>query len=153
MENRFHKLVLEIWIYRVSENGKIFRVKYSGTWTVEGSRWDFLFKWDALMERRATGIAVWDKVKVWIKSYCTAMNTETLMADLWRKERRLTDANGTAEWRRDSLVRSGWCSGRSWGRGRRLGGGGWAWMIGRREEEDEVEARGGKVKNDPRPYL
>ena len=150
-KNRFHKLVLQIWIYRVSENGKIFRVKYSGTWTVEGYRWDFLLRWDALMERRTMDIAIRIKVKVWVRIYCTAMNTdehrrtplntETLVADLGWKERRLTDADGTAEWRRDSMVRSGRCSGRSWGRRRRPGGGGWAWELGRREEEDEVKDR------------
>ena len=49
-----------------------------------------------------------------------SMNTETLMADLEQGKGKLTDADGVAEERRVSLVRSGWCSGRSWGQGRSL---------------------------------
>ena len=62
-------------------------------------------------KRRATAIAVQDKYQGLnqraIAQRRTPMNTETLMTDLWRKERRLTDADGRAERRRDSLVRSG----------------------------------------------
>ena len=48
------------------------------------------------------------------------MNSKTLMVDLEQGKGKLTDTDGTAEERRVSLVRSGWCSGRSWGRGRIL---------------------------------
>ena len=63
------------------------------------------------MERRATGIAVRDKSQDLSQELLrsnghrrTPMNTEALMVDLWGKGRRLTNANKTAEWRRDSLV-------------------------------------------------
>ena len=47
-------------------------------------------------------------------------NTETLMIDLKQGKRKFTDVDRAAEERRVSLVRSGWCSGPSWGRGRSL---------------------------------
>ena len=66
------------------------------------------------MERRATGIAVRGKSQGLSQELLrsnehlrTPMNTETLIVDLWRKDRRLTDVNRAAEWRRDSRVQSG----------------------------------------------
>ena len=69
-------------------------------------------------KRRATVIAVQDKnqglnqraiaqTSNTDEHQQTPMNTETLMTDLWRKERRLTDADRRAERRCVSLVRSG----------------------------------------------
>ena len=74
------------------------------------------------------------------------MNTETLMTDLWRKKRRLTDADGRAQRRRGSLGVQGDAAAGVEAEAKVDGGGG-APKVGQRKEEDEVKRYGGEWKD------
>ena len=72
----------------------------------------------------------------------------TLMVDLEWGKKELTGAEEAAEDRRVSLVRSGWCSGRRWGKGE--GRRRWQSLkVGRREEEDDAKRHEGEKWKGP----
>ena len=57
LKNRFRRFILQIWIYRVSENEKIFRSKILVLEQLKDPDWFFLLKGDTLMMKE--GLWLW----------------------------------------------------------------------------------------------